>query len=782
MDGHRSGRKPSVKPWGIACLMLLLAGGFGILGMSARAEAAARCPAAAADIRAVLELPVPPSMASPQAGPMIRVAASQHGDGEARSLPALLQRAEALQRRGHHRQAIEILDAALALAEARGDRYGIAAASGGLGSAYLAIGATGAARLALERSLEAARVAGLAGAEAATLINLGNLLAAEGSIAAALSAYDDSVQLALIANRPESAARAAINAARMLARGGDRKAAEEQMRIALDQLEQVRAAPDHGLMMVSIGLLLRDINAASGTPGQDGTLLAYRLFLQAAEMAAAAGDTRTESYALGYLGRLYQDEGRTDEALRLTRRALFLAQTGEAPEALYLWQWQTGRLLAAQGDVTAAVEAYRGAVRTLQVIRADLPAFDLETGESLFRKAVGPVFSELADLLLTKASEIKDSRAAQPYLAEARLTVEQLKTAELEDYFRDDCVAVLQSQITPIDRLEEHTAALYPILLPERTELLVSLPDGLTHIAIPVPGERLNEEAHALRRMLEKLTTREYLPHAQRLYDWLIRPLETRLAAAGIDTLVFVPDGALRTVPLAALHDGEQFLISRYAVATTPGLSLLDPRPIARADIRVLMGGLTEAVQGFAPLPHVAEELGALSELFGGTVLKDESFVAKEVERSLDTLQYEVVHIASHGRFAGEPEDSFVLTYDGRLDMDELEEMIQPSRFRKRPIELLTLSACRTAAGDDRAALGLAGVAIKAGARSALASLWYINDPASSLLVTEFYHRLRGGKISKAEALQQAQLTLLQDPRYRHPGYWSPFLILGNWL
>jgi CHAT domain-containing protein len=114
--------------------------------------------------------------------------------------------------------------------------------------------------------------------------------------------------------------------------------------------------------------------------------------------------------------------------------------------------------------------------------------------------------------------------------------------------------------------------------------------------------------------------------------------------------------------------------------------------------------------------------------------------------------------------------------------MDQLEEMIQPSRFRERPIELLTLSACRTAAGDDRAALGLAGVAIKAGARSALASLWYINDPASSLLVTEFYHRLRGGKISKAEALQQAQLTLLQDPRYRHPGYWSPFLILGNWL
>ena len=114
--------------------------------------------------------------------------------------------------------------------------------------------------------------------------------------------------------------------------------------------------------------------------------------------------------------------------------------------------------------------------------------------------------------------------------------------------------------------------------------------------------------------------------------------------------------------------------------------------------------------------------------------------------------------------------------------MDGLEKFIKLSRFREKPVELLTLSACRTAAGDDRAALGLAGIAIKAGARSALATLWFINDRASSVLVTRFYRELKNPAVSKAQALRFAQLSLIEDRRYRHPGYWSPFLLIGNWL
>jgi CHAT domain-containing protein len=163
-------------------------------------------------------------------------------------------------------------------------------------------------------------------------------------------------------------------------------------------------------------------------------------------------------------------------------------------------------------------------------------------------------------------------------------------------------------------------------------------------------------------------------------------------------------------------------------------------------------------------------------------VLEDEDFRLARVEQALRSVPYSVVHIASHGEFSSDPQKTFILTYDGRLTLDRLEGVVKYSEFRDQPLELLTLSACRTAAGDDRAALGLAGVAIKAGARSAVASLWFINDEAASRLITLFYERLKAPGASKAQALQQAQLELIKDRRFRHPGYWSPFLVIGNWL
>jgi CHAT domain-containing protein len=140
------------------------------------------------------------------------------------------------------------------------------------------------------------------------------------------------------------------------------------------------------------------------------------------------------------------------------------------------------------------------------------------------------------------------------------------------------------------------------------------------------------------------------------------------------------------------------------------------------------------------------------------------------------------LHIATHGKFSTSVNDSFLLTFDEKLTMSTLDQLIGLFRFREDPLELLTLSACQTGVGDDRAALGLAGVAIKAGARSALATLWFINDEASAELVSEFYRQLRNPKLSKAQALQLAQQRLLADRVYEHPAYWSAFLLLNNWL
>ena len=282
--------------------------------------------------------------------------------------------------------------------------------------------------------------------------------------------------------------------------------------------------------------------------------------------------------------------------------------------------------------------------------------------------------------------------------------------------------------------------------------------------------------------MLVKRTTWEFLPHAQRLYDWIIRPMEKDIDAAKPDTIVFVPDGALRTIPMGALHDGKQFLITRYPIAVTPSLNLADPRPFKRENAKLLSLGLTKAVQGFPGLPYVSDELKTLQEIYGGTLLMDENFRLSNVESELKKNPFSMVHIASHGQFGGNVENTFLLAYDEKFNMDRLGEYVGLFRFREEPLELLTLSACETAAGDDRAALGLAGVAVRTGARSALASLWHVNDPASYELITEFYRQLRNPLISRAAALQAAQMKLIADQRYDHPGYWAPFLLINNWL
>jgi CHAT domain-containing protein len=218
-------------------------------------------------------------------------------------------------------------------------------------------------------------------------------------------------------------------------------------------------------------------------------------------------------------------------------------------------------------------------------------------------------------------------------------------------------------------------------------------------------------------------------------------------------------------------------------VAVAPGLSLIAPQSLARGKSRMLLGGLSESVQGFPALEFVPTEMHSLEAIYPAEELLNESFTLNELQQKLDEEQYSIIHIASHGQFNRDVHKTFVLTYDTKLTLNTLEALIRPGQYRGRPLELLVLSACQTAAGDDRAALGLAGVAVKAGARSALASLWFVNDQSTSALISEVYRQLRSSPaISKAKALQAAQIKLLNDRRYRHPCYWSPFLIIGNWI
>jgi CHAT domain-containing protein len=233
---------------------------------------------------------------------------------------------------------------------------------------------------------------------------------------------------------------------------------------------------------------------------------------------------------------------------------------------------------------------------------------------------------------------------------------------------------------------------------------------------------------------------------------------------------------------MAALHDGEAFFVERYALAVTPGLSLVDPQRLELEDAKLLLAGVSEPVQGFPALSKVPDELRAIQELYGGEIWLDEAFRVARMEAELAQDPPAVVHLASHAVFTGDPETSFLLAHDGRITMERMAEVVAPAQFRRQPLELLTLSACATAAGDDRAALGLAGVAIRSGARSALGSLWKAADEPTAQLLVSFYRNLGDPSVSKALALQGAQKELLRDPRYGHPGYWSAFILISNWL
>jgi CHAT domain-containing protein len=227
--------------------------------------------------------------------------------------------------------------------------------------------------------------------------------------------------------------------------------------------------------------------------------------------------------------------------------------------------------------------------------------------------------------------------------------------------------------------------------------------------------------------------------------------------------------------------DTAVYLIQKYAVAIIPGMDLVDPRPIDRRNVSLLSMGLTESVLDFPALPNVGDELKSMKDLYGGKMLMNDQFVVASMQRELKDNTFNIVHIASHGHVDQDVKKSFLLAYDDKIDMDRLSEVIGLSQFRNSPIELLTLSACETAIGDDRAALGLAGVAVKAGARSALATLWLIDDEATSQLIAEFYGQLGNPSISKAVALQRAQ-KILAEKAHEHPSFWAPFLLINNWL
>lgn len=697
------------------------------------------------------------------------------GDAAAES-DALRGLAQSLQAQGLYADSVGPLRSALELAEDIDDPVRASAALVNLGNAQLALGDESAADAALTRAVVLAREVDDPPLLATAVNAIGNKYVSDADFERALANFEESAALARRAGDHSLELRALANAARAALRAGKPVRAQALMAEADASIAMLPPTSEKVQLLVHLGRSYAELADASPALRESGLLEAYESLTTAEALARSMpGQERALSFALGNLAALYEQENRIEEALYLNARALDAAEDAGAVDAAYRWHWQEGRLRWTLGQPNAAIGAYRRAVDLLEETRqAGLARYGATSNH--FREAIAPVYLDLVDALLRASEMVDEPKDEELLLEEARQTMEQLKAAELRDYFRDECAADWK------DVFRSHwpeTAVVYPIVLPDRLELLVNLPVGIERYTVAVTAETLTREVHTFRRQIEEREPfRQFRSTAMTLYGWLVAPYARALADEGVKTLVFVPDGALRSIPMSALHDGEDFLVARYATVTAASLALTDPRPL-HASRHALLAGLSDSVAGFPSLKNVPRELSSIQEAYGGMLLLDEDFTRERFETAMAERQPAIVHIASHGQFTGDPATSFLLTHDGVLSMAELEQSVSARRI---PLELLVLSACQTAAGDDRAALGLAGVSLRAGAHSAVGSLWNVSDAATALLFEAFYSALRQPDTSRAAAMQAAQLTLAGSERFSHPFFWSGFLLINSWL
>jgi CHAT domain-containing protein len=543
-------------------------------------------------------------------------------------------------------------------------------------------------------------------------------------------------------------------------------------------------APNRSTVYTYIKLAETIKNKKNDVLDRELLLPVARLLTTAIEQARSIKDPRSEAQAIGSLGGLYAMTGQSKEAKNLTQQALTIAENLPAPDLTYRLDWQLGKIITASNptdrDLETATSAYRQAITHLKSLRNDLNAIDTDLQFS-FRDSVEPVYREYVNLLLKDGKTISEEN-----LANARDTIESLQVAELENFLRQDC---LDTYTVQLDKIDRSAAVIYPIILPDRVATIASIPgQPLRYYSQKTSATTVENIITGLQSKIQdpnfnSQQEKAFKQQSKQIYDLLIAPIKVDLTRANTKTLVFVLDGAFRNIPMSVLYDGNKYLVESYNLALTPGLQLVPARE--STDLirpQVLLGGISDRNQGFSELPNAKSEIESIGRLVPNQTLLNEQFNNKLVANNLVASNAPIVHFATHGQFSSKSEDTYILTWNDRLNLDRFSNLLKDRGTRSgNAIELLVLSACQTARGDRRATLGLAGIAIRARAKSTIASLWSVNDEATKELMVNLYKNLVIKNLNKGESLRQAQQTLLRNPKYHSPYYWAPFVLIGNW-
>ncbi len=521
---------------------------------------------------------------------------------------------------------------------------------------------------------------------------------------------------------------------------------------------------------------------------------AIKQLLEAAQAdAEGLGDDRLASYVWGALGRLALSLGEFSQAQADTEQAIARSERSGSHELLYRWYWQLAHLQQRQGF--DSLESYQNAFESLKALRFNLTTLDPNL-RFAFREKIEPIYQDYAKQLFNR------DVMSQAELRRAIEVMDALQVAEINDFFGADCLQVRSRQIGEYSE----TAVIYILTFPDKFEVIIETPNQQLNRYRVSFAEDIDTFLDSVQLSLNSnfndqasLTT---------LYDALIDPIEEDLAQINPKQLAFVLYGKIRKIPLAALYDGQEYLIEKYPIAISPSLELPEPRGLRPRDLEVIAAG-RETFDNFPDqmdkqeefrslgleeftqinLHFVEEELTRISDLIETRTLFAEDFTVERLERSIQSLNYPIVHIATHGRFSNFTEDTFLLA-DRLLKMSQLADILNVNDpTRRSDIDLLVLSACQTAQESDRALLGMAGIAARAGVRTIIGSLWAVDDYSTAWMMEQFYQSLKDFEtqevsIHKAQALRQAQMAMIHGDlgsTYTAPYFWAPFVLIGHW-
>ncbi len=434
--------------------------------------------------------------------------------------------------------------------------------------------------------------------------------------------------------------------------------------------------------------------------------------------------------------------------------------------------WLASRIYQQMENKEAAINNYRDAIAALDAFNQGSKNISVERRLD-FNTRVEPIYRGMLELLL------EESSLSQANLEEALLVSDKLRLAQLQQYFGDNCFEIEGKSLPIEDVLTAKNAVLInSIILDERTHFILQLSDGtVRHSKAEIGKAEITKIVNEWYKTLRKGLDWQLPPQGEDLYDMIIRPFQAELERINPDTIVFVHDGVLRNLPMAALYDGEkkEFLAQKWASVSSIGLNFKS-KPKQEQESAVLAFGLAVAREGWSELDEVESEVEKAISTLGGHKFLDREFTTDKLAKELNRGKYSILHLATHGYFGGVAENSFILAYDKPIKALELEQFLSQS---KSPLDLLVLSACETATSSDRSALGLAGVALRSGvANSVLGSFWRVQDDEQLELINAFYSNLQEPSLGLAQVLQQIQIEQIQQRE--HPWKWAALNLLGD--